>query len=242
MSSGLGQGIYFSKFFSIGNKVDIDENDLLEYLGEDPETRAIILYVEQIRNGRRFMDTARRITSHKPVVALKIGRTSSGARASASHTGAIVGTHAVYEAAFRQCGVISARTSRELLDMAKALSLQPPLRGKRVAMITDSGAQWAELADLLDQNGLEVPELSPDLQKQLFATEALPAYGSARNPVDLGAASPMYREWYFRSAKILLESDEIDGVIFIMIGAAMEMAGPQLIKGIGKSYPLMTCL
>jgi len=177
------QNIGFSKVISMGNKVDMDESDILELLAEDADTRVIVMYLEDIRSARRFMDIARRITTEKkkPIVVLKAGRTTEGAKAAASHTGALGGSDANYEAAFTQCGVIRVDTMGELFDLATAFSKQP-LPDGGVVIVSNAGGPAIISTDSCSRYGLEIADISSirdDISK------VIPAYGSPRNPVDI---------------------------------------------------------
>jgi 4-hydroxybutyryl-CoA synthetase (ADP-forming) len=177
------QNIGFSKVISMGNKVDMDESDVLELLSEDEDTKVIVMYLEDIRNARRFMNIARRITTQKkkPVIVLKSGRTAEGAKAAASHTGALGGSDANYEAAFAQCGVIRVDTMGELFDLATAFSKQPLPEGG-VVIVSNAGGPAIISTDSCSKYGLKMADISSirdDIAK------VIPAYGSPRNPVDI---------------------------------------------------------
>ncbi|HEX7031858.1 MAG TPA: 4-hydroxybutyrate--CoA ligase [Nitrososphaera sp.] len=177
------QNIGFSKVISMGNKVDMDESDVLELLAEDADTRVIVMYLEDIRDARRFMDIARRITTEKkkPIIVLKSGRTAEGAKAAASHTGALGGSDANYEAAFAQCGVIRVDTMGELFDLATAFSKQPLPNGG-VVIVSNAGGPAIISTDACSRYGLEMADISSirdDIAK------VIPPYGSPRNPVDI---------------------------------------------------------
>ncbi|RLI28161.1 CoA-binding protein, partial [Candidatus Bathyarchaeota archaeon] len=134
-----GRQMGVSKFVSFGNKCDVNEAEMLRYLLHDEKTRVILLYVEEIGNGREFLKVAKEVTKVKPIVALKSGRTTAGARAAASHTGAMAGSDQIYNAAFAQAGIIRAENMEEFFDIGRALALQPPAEGKNVAIVTDAG-------------------------------------------------------------------------------------------------------
>ncbi len=177
------QNIGFSKVISMGNKVDMDESDILELLAEDADTRVIVMYLEDIRSARRFMDIARRITTEKkkPIVVLKAGRTTEGAKAAASHTGALGGSDANYEAAFTQCGVIRVDTMGELFDLATAFSKQP-LPDGGVVIVSNAGGPAIISTDSCSRYGLEIADIS-SIRDDI--SRVIPAYGSPRNPVDI---------------------------------------------------------
>lgn len=224
--SAMEKGIRFSKFCSIGNKADLDEVDLLRFLEGDSSTSTIMMYIEDIRRGRLFVETASRVTKSKPIVIAKIGRSVAGKRAVASHTGALAGTDKAYDAAFRKAGIIRAPSSHEMVGFAKALSMQPPLRGPRIGIVTNSGGISAELVDACEDRGLQVPELPSGTRTKLG--EIVPPFCSTRNPIDLAAPDPRQSSWYIETASVLLESEDIDGVVLVMIGLGLSLAGPEI--------------
>ncbi len=177
------QNIGFSKVISMGNKVDMDESDVLELLAEDEDTRVIVMYLEDIRNARRFMEIAKKITAErkKPIIVLKSGRTAEGAKAAASHTGALGGSDANYEAAFAQCGVIRVDTMGELFDLATAFSKQPLPNGN-VVIVSNAGGPAIISTDACSRFGLKMADIS-SIRDEIAAV--IPAYGSPRNPVDI---------------------------------------------------------
>jgi 4-hydroxybutyryl-CoA synthetase (ADP-forming) len=177
------QNIGFSKVISMGNKVDMDESDVLELLAEDEDTRVIVMYLEDIRNARRFMEIAKKITVErkKPIIVLKSGRTAEGAKAAASHTGALGGSDANYEAAFAQCGVIRVDTMGELFDLATAFSKQP-LPDGNVVIVSNAGGPAIISTDACSRYGLKMADIS-SIRDEIAAV--IPAYGSPRNPVDI---------------------------------------------------------
>jgi 4-hydroxybutyryl-CoA synthetase (ADP-forming) len=177
------QNIGFSKVISMGNKVDMDESDILELLAEDENTRVIVMYLEDIRSARRFMEIAKRITTEKkkPIIVLKSGRTAEGAKAAASHTGALGGSDANYEAAFAQCGVIRVDTMGELFDLATAFSKQPLPNGG-VVIVSNAGGPAIISTDACSKYGLKMADIS-SIKDAI--SQVIPAYGSPRNPVDI---------------------------------------------------------
>src|SRR6185437_15408217 len=178
------RGVGLSSFVSVGNKADISGNDLLQYWETDERTGVIVLYLESFGDPRRFARIARRVGRSKPIVALKSGRSKAGARAASSHTGALVAASDVtVDTLFRQSGVIRSRTLRELLDVTSLLANQPLPRGKRVAIVTNSGGPAIMCADACEDEGLELPELAPETRERL--AEELPEAASLANPVDM---------------------------------------------------------
>ncbi len=191
------QNIGFSKVISMGNKVDMDESDVLELLADDEDTRVIVMYLEDIRNARRFMEIAKKITTEKkkPIIVLKAGRTAEGAKAAASHTGALGGSDANYEAAFAQCGVIRVDTMGELFDLATAFSKQP-LPDGNVVIVSNAGGPAIISTDACSRYGLKMADIS-SIREEIAAV--IPAYGSPRNPVDIVGDAD-----YLRFEKVLL--------------------------------------
>jgi acetyltransferase len=177
------QGMGFSKFLSYGNRVDLDEIDLLPYLAEDPETRVGALYIESVAAGRAFLGAVREFTRHKPLVVIKSGRSQSGQRATLSHTGSMAGSDAVYDAALRSCGAIRVSSVEEMFDLCKGFVQLPPVKGRRVAIVTNSGGPGVLAADRAEEIGLEISEPSPRLRERL--RQFLPAHCALRNPIDL---------------------------------------------------------
>ncbi|MFO8100716.1 MAG: acetate--CoA ligase family protein [Dehalococcoidia bacterium] len=173
-----------SKMCDLGNKCDVDESDMLSYLANDEATRVVAMHLEDIRDGRRFMEAARRLTASKPLVILKSGRTDAGARASASHTGSLMGNDKVYDAAFRQVGAIRVSTWQELWEVPKTLAYQPLPEGNRFAIVTFTGGQGVIATDAAANAGLEMAQLSEDTVGKL--KEVSPRLGN--NPVDVGPA------------------------------------------------------
>ena len=177
------RGIGFSKFASCGNRADIGEIEFLEYLEEDPETSAIALYVESMQDGKAFIETAGRIAKKKPLMIIKAGRSSSGVRATSSHTGSMAGSEAVFQAMVKQTGVIRVDGIEEMLDLCSGFSHLPPLDGRKVAIVTNSGGPSILTADKAEEKGLVVAEPEDSVKKELY--EFLPAHCSVRNPFDL---------------------------------------------------------
>jgi acyl-CoA synthetase (NDP forming) len=212
---GQDEGLRVAKVFAAGNKADITDAELLGYLREDPETRVICLLLESITDARRFFTEARQTTPHKPVIAVVGGRTGAGQRAAVSHTAALGTDDAIRDAALRQAGVVRVRTGLQALDGARALASQPIPRGRRVAVVTNSGGTGVELTDLLADEGLTIPELSGRLQDELRTL--LPQYGSARNPVDMTPAWRLFTTVYPAAIEMLARSGEVDAVVPVLL-------------------------
>jgi acyl-CoA synthetase (NDP forming) len=221
---GRDEGLRVAKVFAAGNKADITDAELLGYLREDPATSVICLLLESITDARGFFAEACRTTPVKPVIAVVHGRTGAGQRAAVSHTAALATDDAVRDAALRQAGVARVRTGLQALDAARALSGQPMPRGPRVAVVTNSGGTGVELADLLVDEGLELPELGGPLQDELRAL--LPGYASAGNPVDMTPTWRQFTTLYPATIEMLARSGEIDVVVPVLLqrSASAEVA------------------
>ena len=221
---GRDEGLRVAKVFAAGNKADITDAELLGYLREDPATSVICLLLESITDARGFFAEACRTTPVKPVIAVVHGRTGPGQRAAVSHTAALATDDAVRDAALRQAGVARVRTGLQALDAARALAGQPLPRGPRVAVVTNSGGTGVELADLLVDEGLELPELGRPLQDELRAL--LPGYASAGNPVDMTPTWRQFTTLYPATIEMLARSGEIDVVVPVLLqrSASAEVA------------------
>jgi len=216
-----GEGFGFSQLVSLGNQADVDETDVLSALAEDEHTHVIVLYMESISDGRRFVEIARQVTQRKPVVALKSGRFESGQKAAASHTGALAASDTAFDAAFDRAGVLRAESAEQLFDWARALASCPLPRWSSseayrdqhgFAILTDAGGPGVMAADALEKNGLHLAQLSDATLKALSAL--LPPAANIHNPVDmLASASP---ETYAACLKSLLEDEAVDGVLVIL--------------------------
>jgi len=216
-----GQGFGLSRLVSLGNQADVNETDVLAPVAEDHFTRVLTLYLEGVSDGPRFVQEARKITSQKPIVALKVGRYPSGQRAAASHTGALAGQENAFNAAFRRAGVIRADTSEELFDWARALAWCPLPKGRSIAILTSAGGPGVTAADALEMNGMSLAVLSPDTQAKLG--QLLPPAASLTNPVDmLASASP---EQFAACLQTLLADADVNGVLVVTPPPPMHTAG-----------------
>jgi acyl-CoA synthetase (NDP forming) len=211
-----GRQIGISKFVSFGNKCDVTETEMLHYLLYDEETKTILLYVEDIKSGREFLRIAKKVTKKKPIVALKSGRTEAGARAAASHTGAIAGSDRIYDAVFAQTGILRAKDMEEFLDAGKALAMQPPAAGKNVGIITDAGGPGIMAVDESELKGLVVTRFGNEtLQKfeKLKEMGKLPRFATNLNPVDITGSGTS--EMFEYATEIVFQDPEINGVIML---------------------------
>lgn len=215
-SGALGIGMIYlannefmglSKIIGVGNKLDIDDDDLIDYFALDPETKVIGLYIEAVKNGRDFMNSIK--VCNKPILVVKAGTSKAGARATASHTGSMAGSDDIYTAAIKQAGGIRCRDLVELFDMAKALAGQPPAMGNRIGIVTNGGGLGILLSDACEENGLIIPKLSSKTFKKI--DKILPDIVKPNNPIDVIADAGFYR--YEASTRALLEDPNIDGVI-----------------------------
>jgi acyl-CoA synthetase (NDP forming) len=212
LDMGDAVGIGFSKFVSSGNEGAMRCVDYLRYFGRDPETKVILAYLEGLKGnegGREFMEVAKEITKRKPIIVYKAGRSEAGARAAKSHCGALAGSKRVFDAAFRQCGIIQASTIEELLDLAKAFEGSPLPKGKRVGILTWGGGYGVVTADACEEAGLEVARLCPNLVAEL--DRILPPYWSRGNPVDL--VGTLDRKSHLKCLDLLARSDDTDATI-----------------------------
>jgi len=207
------KGVGISKFVSVGNKIDVDEVELLKYFGKDPSIRVVSMYIESIKNGKDFMKACKEIVKKKPVVALKAGKTSHGKKAVKSHTGALAGEYEVYSAAFRQCGVIEAFDLEELIDYTKVLAVQTPMKGNRICIVTNGGGFGIIATDTVEMEDLEISELSKDTEKKL--REILPPRAVVSNPVDLTGDADAQR--YRDVLEVVFKDKNVDGVCIITL-------------------------
>jgi acetyl coenzyme A synthetase (ADP forming)-like protein len=233
-----GRNIGFSKFVSFGNKADVNETDLLRYLKDDPDTEVILMYLEDITNGREFLETAREITweAHKPMLAIKSGRSAEGARAAASHTGALVGSDDAYDAIFYQSGILRVEGVAELFNRAIAFAKQPIPKGNRIAIITNAGGPGIMATDAVVRHNLKIATLSEETKQKL--KQELPPTASIENPVDVIGDATHQR--YEAAIRYVLMDENVDGAIVILAPQAMtdvlETAEivPRVVKGINK--------
>jgi acetyltransferase len=236
-----GRQVGFSHFISLGNAADIDFGDLLDYLGRDPGTRAILLYVESISSARKFMSAARATARAKPVIVVKSGRTAASARAARSHSGALAGSDAVYDAAFARAGILRVDTLRELFDAAEILSRWRSYRGPRLAIVTNGGGPAVLATDALVRQGGVLAELSEMTVSRL--EQAVPVAPVKVNPLDIGGdARP---ERYLAALDAVLEDPGVDALLLMhaptAVASVAEIAAacvPRLAQG---PRPALAC-
>jgi acetyltransferase len=216
------QSFGIGHFVSLGNKLDINEVDLLNYFNQDKKTKVILSYLEDIRDGRKFMDVASIVTKRKPIIMLKSGKTEKGQKAVSSHTGSLAGSAQAYHTAFSQSGVLEANGLEDFFNLAKGFSSQPLPGGNRVAIITNAGGPGIILTDLLPQNGLELAEITSATQKRL--KPKLPVAASVKNPIDvLGDAG---EDRYILAVKEAIRDKNVDAIIISLT--------PQKATNVGK--------
>jgi len=206
-SRSTGMGV--SAIVGLGNKADLDEDDLLTFFEQDDNTRVIAMHVEDLKDGRSFAEVAKRVSKTKPVLVLKAGRTALGARASASHTGALAGNDKVYEDVLRQSGVIRARSLNELLQFARALPVLPTPKGENVVIITGAGGSGVLLSDAVVDNGLQLMTIPDDLDAAF--RKFIPPFGAAGNPIDITGGEPPTT--YQNTIKLGLDDERIHALI-----------------------------
>ncbi len=214
-ASTYTRGVGFDKLISIGNMSDIDFADIINWLNDDPSTSCITLYVEGFKNGRSFMEVCRQST--KPIIALKAGVSAHGAAAAASHTGSLAGAAKVYGAAFSQAGVVQASDLDNLFDRTLALSLQPPMHGDNLLIITNGGGVGVLATDAAEKSGLPLKFAPEDVQVEL--KKHMPDFGSAKNPVDLTGMAG--NEWYHDAIKFAYAHDWVDGLAVLYCETAV---------------------
>jgi acetyl coenzyme A synthetase (ADP forming)-like protein len=217
-SGGIGMAIIgfsrsakmgVSAIVGLGNKSDIDEDDLLTFFEQDPNTHVIAQHCEDLKDGRAFAEVAKRVAKKKPVIVLKAGRTSAGAKAASSHTGALAGNDKIYEDVLKQSGVIRARSLRQLLEFARGVPVLPTPKGENVVIITGAGGSGVLLSDAVVDNGLSLMAMPADLDAAF--RKFIPPFGAAGNPVDITGGEPP--QTYKNTVKLGLEDDRIHALI-----------------------------
>lgn len=231
-AEAAARGFGVAKFISVGNCADIEHSDMVAYLGDDPDTKVIAVFMEGLKDGRRFLEAARRVVPIKPIVVLKGGRTGAGARAAASHTGSLAGAGEVYRAALEQVGVLWAESTEELWDLSIALAYQGDRlpRAGRLAVLTISGGPSVLAADACEERGLEVPALAEAAQADL--RRLVPDFAAVGNPVDM---TPQVTPANIPACidRVLAEPN-VDGAVFINMGLDYPEFGQGLTAAFAK--------
>lgn len=235
-----GRGVGLAKLISIGNKADICETDLLQALAKDDQTKVIVAYLESITSGPDFIRVAEEVSEYRPVVVLKAGTTAAGGKAASSHTGSLAGADIAYGAAFRRAGVVRADNFEALFDYAMALSMQPAPKGDRIAVITNAGGPGIMAADAVENLGMKMDELSPDIAAEIKAQ--LPSAASVGNPIDVLGDADHAR--YAMALEKTLADPRVDGVIVILTPQAMSdptSTADEIIKHAHGEKPVLVC-
>ena len=203
----------FSYYVGVGNEADIKFHEYLEFFRQDPDTRAILMYVEGMRKGREFLQQAQKTTLEKPIILLKSGRSATGKRSAGSHTGALAGISEVAKGAFKRAGIVVIENSDELFPAAETLSSLPPIKNNKVAILADGGGHATIAADLLTDLGVELPELSEKTRTRL--QEILPAAASVPNPVDVAGGTDADPSVFADCAEIILKDPNVGGLLIV---------------------------
>jgi len=233
----------FSKIIGLGNRCNVDFGEMVEYLIEDPETKVIAMYMEGMDHPRRLMDLAERARGEKPILCYKVGRSSTGDKASQFHTGSLAGKHEIYEGAFRQAGILAVRSSEELLDTAKVLAISSLPEGNNVAVLSGQAGPGMAVCDVCEMEGLSLPPFSDETQKRIESL--LPPLAIRTNPVDMGPA------WYDSGAtqgivQAVLEDKHINALILCIMFASANRASVGILSDLllqnRRSKPVICCI
>jgi len=231
----LMEKIGFSKFVSLGNKAHLDEADFIEAFGRDPDSTFLLLYIESVVNGRKFMDACKQVVSHKPIFIVKSGVSAAGARAASSHTGSLAGSDIAYDVAFKQCGVRRANDMAALFDVASVFDDMYLPAGNRVAIVTNAGGPGILTTDACETSGLQIAQLASETVELL--RENLPPAAAVYNPIDaLGTAQP---EDYALCIESSLKDENVDSVLVLLTPQAMtkETESAQVVVDAHRKYP-----
>ena len=229
-----GRGLRFSKMISVGNSADLGVNDFLEYLGHDPETRLIVLYLEGLEDGRRFISLTREISLKKPILLWKVGRTAGGRKAAGSHTGSLSGSDEIWEAAIRQSGIIKVENLTELMGFITAFQNPHFPAGNRVAILSGPGGPAVSAADACEKEGLQLAQLSRETERRL--AEFVPEFGaSISNPIDLSLASSFDQTLYPRATEVCGLDENVDILVEYISVLRKEMV-EGIIRAQGKVH------
>ena len=212
MDLAAGEGVGINKFIAVGKAIDINEIELLEYFGQDMQTRCIIMYLESTQNGKELIEHAKEIVKNKPIIILKAGKEEQGLAAVEQHHGAASSTSKIYSAAFKQAGIIEAKTTEELFDFAKTLANQPILKNNKIGIITNAGGFGVLAADEASRLGLTLEPLNKDTIKLM---KSLPSHIRKENPLDLGGDANA--DTYQTALNALLKEKDISGIICIAL-------------------------
>jgi len=238
-----GERIGMSKFMSYGNAADVSEADLLEFLGADEETKVIAMYLEGIKEGRKFVDVVSEVTKTKPILVLKSGSTASGAKAALSHTGSLAGSDEIFDAVVKQTGMIRVYDWEEMFDVARALAYQPAAKGGRVAVVTNGGGAGVMIADEIENLGLKLAQFDEKTITELVGK--FPPHVVVRNPMDLAgdAGNERFRE----AIGAVLEDKNVDSLLLVCIPHTPEIDLESFVDVVvdsssGSGKPLVICI
>lgn len=238
----LQDKVGFSKVVGLGNRCNVDFAEMVEYLAKDSQTKVIAMYMEGIDHPKRLMEVAKRGNPRKPILVYKVGRSTASDKASRLHTGSLAGKHEIYESAFKQAGILSVRSSEELLDAAKALTMSPLPEGNRVAVLSGQAGPGMAACDVCEMEGLRVPPFSAETQRRV--EELLPPLAIRTNPVDMGPA------WYDSEAikgivRTVLEDKNIDAVLLCIMFASANRSAVGLLADLllqrKTNKPILCC-
>ena len=237
----LGEEVGFSRFVSLGNKADIDETDLLQLWDEDPHSKVIVAYLEGIADGPKFMEIAQQVTRETPIIAIKAGTSDAGARAVSSHTGTLAGSEKAYDAAFKQAGITRADSVEELFDYAHAFAQAAPIKGEKIAVVSNAGGAAIMATDALDRAQLTLTSFQRETIELL--QNRLPPGSNSLNPVDVRGDADQER--YRFALETVLRDENVDGVIAILIPQAVTKVAEtaRVIADVvqGQDKPVLPC-
>lgn len=235
---GLKKIMDFSLIVTVGNKLDLDETDFLEFIGNDPKTKVICMYLEDIKAGKRFINVAQKVTVKKPVIVLKGGRTEKGSKTAASHTGSMAGNMKIYDAVFNQSGIIKAKDNRNMFNIAKAFSKQPVPKGPNIMIITYTGSMGVTGTDTCYEHGMELAKLSKNSKKKL--NEIMPEYVDVKNPADF----TFYQSSgdVARAIEICSSDENIDSFLVVIQAEKAHEYINSLAQINTKHKPLLLCI
>ncbi|MCX7916698.1 MAG: acetate--CoA ligase [bacterium] len=235
------ENVGLSKFISFGNKADVSEIDLIEEFEDDSDTDVILLYLEGVNDGKKFMEVTKRVSSKKPIIVIKSGKTEKGTKTASSHTGSLSGSDTAFNSAIKQSGVIRANTVEELFDYALIFACQPILKGKNIGIITNAGGPAVMAVDMIEEIGLTLAEFSTETTEKL--KNFLPSASNISNPVDILGDAQADR--YERAIEFVISDDKVDGIIVILTPQVTTQIKEtaECIAKTSKKYnkPVITC-
>lgn len=238
-----GENFGVARVAGLGNKIDVDDADILQYLGDDPATKAILMYVEGFRDARRFLRIAQEVTRKKPVIVLKGGKTEAGAERAFTHTASLAGNKKIIEGAFRQAGIVQVKRYIDLINVAKSVAWQPIPQGKNVAALAPSGALGVVIADAAEASGLKMVSFSGGTERRLREISA--SWVKISNPVDMSAITPILGrvKAYEAVVEILFQDEKTDIVVPVLLASGEDpMEEYSFLPKLATRYPQKTIL